>query len=133
MANTVAEANLATKLLTRFSKLNLQGAHQLLRAKRIVDRRQRRQVHHQQTELAFTPAFRNQREARFQPRISATKRDARAHELRVSAPKREVHVQPQAMPKREICISLQERETHVHPKAAPEHDHSVSILKCESH
>ena len=34
------------------------GSHQLLRAKWIADRRQRRQIHHQQTELAFTSAFR---------------------------------------------------------------------------
>jgi len=42
------------------------GSHQLLRAKRIADRRQRRQVHHQQTELA-PPHFGTKRESRFHP------------------------------------------------------------------
>ena len=47
------------------------------------------------------PRFGTKREVRFQPRISATKRDVRVHELRVSAPKCEVRVQPQALQRRE--------------------------------
>jgi len=58
------------------------------------------------------PLFDTKREVRFQPRICATKRDARVHELRVSAPKCGVRVQPQ-------------RATHVQPKAASGHDLSV--------
>ena len=42
------------------------GSHQLLRAKRIADRRQRRQAHHQQTELA-PPRFGTKRKSRFHP------------------------------------------------------------------
>ena len=47
-------------------------------------------------------------------------------------PKRKASVQPQDVPKHEVCISLQERETHVQPKSAPERDLRVSILKREN-
>ena len=103
----MVEANLAAKLLPRLSKLNLQGVrinscepNGLL----IVDKDIKFTISKQSS---LSPRrFDTKREARFQPYISATKRDARIHELRVSAPKREARVQPQAVPKHEICVSL---------------------------
>ena len=126
------KANLAAKLLPRLSKLNLQGVrinscepNGLL----IVDKDVKFTISKQSS--LSPPRFDTKCEVCFQTRISATKCDARVHELRVSAPKREVCVQPQAVPKREICVSLQECETRVQPKAAPEHDLRVLILKRE--
>ena len=122
------KANLAAKLLPRLNELNLQGVrinscepNGLL----IVDKDVKFTISKQSS---LSPPRFAKCEVRFLPRISATKRDARVHELRVSVPKREVRVQPQAVPKHEICVSLQERETHVQPKAAPEYDLSLSIL-----
>jgi len=70
------------------------------------------------------------REARIQPYISWTKQDARVHELCVLAIRREAHVQPQAMPKHEVCISLQECKTRVQPKVASECDLSEIRDSC---
>ena len=96
------KANLAAKLLARLSKLNLQGVcinscepNGLL----IVDKDVKFTISKQSS--LSPPRFGTKREVRFQPRISATKCDACVHELRVLAPKREVRVQPQAVPKRE--------------------------------
>ena len=96
------KANLAAKLLSRLSKFNLQGVrinssepNGLL----IVDKDVKFTISKQSS--LSPPRFGTKREVCFQPRISATKRDARIHELRVSAPKHEVRVQPQAEPKRE--------------------------------
>ena len=131
-ANTEAEANLATKLLPRLSKLSLQGVHiNFCEPSGLL-------IVNEDVELAIsiqklkTSDVGTKHEARVQPRISVTKRDARVHELRVSAPKRVVRLQSQVMPKCELCVSVQECETHVQPKATPEHDLHVSILKCES-
>ena len=96
------KANLAAKLLSRLSKLNLQGVrinscepNGLL----IVNKDVKFTISKQSS---LSPSrFGTKRKVCFQPRISATKRDACVHELRVSVLKCEVRVQPQAVPKRE--------------------------------
>ena len=99
--NTMMKANLAAKLLPRLSKLNLQGVrinscepNRLL----IVDKDVKFTISKQSS--LSPPRFGTKRDVHFQPHISVTKRDARVHELRVSAPKHKVRAQPQAVPKR---------------------------------
>ena len=81
-ANTVTETKLATKLLPKVQTQFAGGSQQLLRAKQIANHRQRRQAHHQQIEAEDGDTG-TKREARVQPHLSATKCDARIHELRI--------------------------------------------------
>ena len=105
MANTVAEADLVTKLLLSLCKLSLQEDHNnscLPNGLLIVNEDVKLVISKQRLKTDVG----TKREAHIQPRISATKHDARIDELHVSAPKHEIHVQPQAVPKCKICVSL---------------------------
>jgi len=128
MANTVAEANLAAELLSRLSKLNLQGVHNNFcepNGMLIVNEDVKLAISKQRLKtVLLAPNAKLTSASRFCNKM----RCSRSRAARISA-KREVRIQPQVVPKREICFSLQEREIRIQPNVALEHDLRVSILK----